>query len=102
MVMAAEHASVAARAPGGKEVADLERPVDPVGPVESTRCLVIGHSWRGGTPTLHMWAPPINRLEVAPLAGELCLTPLPERQCVGRRDPEQGGRVPCPYAATLG
>ena len=67
----------------------------------ATRRHVIGPSWRGGTPALQMWVPPENRIEVAELAGELCLTPLAERRCVGRRDAEQGGRVPCPSATPL-
>ena len=63
---------------------------------------VIGYTWRGGVPALRIWAEDtLETPETLPLAGELCLTPLHERRCVGRIDFAAHTRLPCPDRATL-
>jgi len=63
---------------------------------------VIGHTWRGGVPALRVWAgDTLEAPEALPLSGELCLTPLHERRCVGRIDFADHRRLPCPDRAPL-
>ena len=58
--------------------------------------LVIGPTSQGGAPGLRAWVEGTDRMEVLPLRGEVCLTPMEGRWCTGWRDFEFDERRRCP------
>jgi hypothetical protein len=65
---------------------------------------VIGPTWHQGTPGLRVWVPNDDgqegTLDTLLLSGELCMTPLPDRSCIGHFSYERGERVPCPFSSS--